>query len=82
MTILYIGIGRATAIALAQAGWSVAIVARRVDKLRETSELCGGDSSKVYVFEGDVTQEDDVTRLFRTTVEHFGTSYCSHLPAS
>ena len=66
------GIGRATAIALAQVGWSVTIVARRADKLRETAELCG-DAAKVYAFEGDVTNEDNVAALFRMTVERFGT---------
>ena len=66
------GIGRATAIALAQAEWSVTIVARRADKLRETAELCG-DAANVYAFEGDVTNEDNVAALFRMTVEGFGT---------
>ena len=69
----YAGIGRATAIALAQAGWSLTIVARRADKLRETAELCGDAAHLVYAFEGDVTNEDNVAALFRVTVERFGT---------
>ena len=66
------GIGRATAIALAEAGWSISLLARRADKLQETKQLCR-EPSKVLLFEGDVTKEDDVSRLFRDTLDRFGT---------
>ena len=39
--------------------------------LKETQKLCE-DPSKVLLEEGDVTKEDDVKRLFHTTVERFG----------
>ena len=68
------GIGRATAIALVRARWNVAIVARRMDKLRETADLCG-DAPKIHVFEGDVTDENSVSELFRSTVERFGKAH-------
>ncbi|EJF61008.1 short-chain dehydrogenase/reductase SDR [Dichomitus squalens LYAD-421 SS1] len=65
------GVGRATAIALAEAGWSISLFARRADKLQETKQLCK-DPSKVLLVEGDVTKEDNVSALFRETVNHFG----------
>ena len=68
-----VGIGKATAIAFAEAGWSLSLIARRVDKLQETKQLCK-DPAKVLLLEGDISNEDDVLRLFRGTIERFGTS--------
>ncbi|TBU25496.1 short-chain dehydrogenase/reductase SDR [Dichomitus squalens] len=65
------GVGRATAIALAEAGWSISLFARRANKLQETKQLCK-DPSKVLLVEGDVTKEDNVSALFRETVDRFG----------
>ena len=65
------GIGRATAIALAEAGWSISLLARRADKLQETKQLCK-DPAKVLLVEGDVAKEEDVLRLFRETIDRFG----------
>lgn len=63
--------GRASAIALAQAGWSIALLARRADMLEETKALCV-DSARVLLVEGDVAREEDVKRLFQATIDAFG----------
>ncbi|KAI0823169.1 short-chain dehydrogenase/reductase SDR [Trametes gibbosa] len=65
------GVGRATAVALAGAGWSVVLFARRAEKLEESKALCA-DPTRVVVVEGDVTREEDVRRLFETTIDAFG----------
>ncbi|KAH9846407.1 short-chain dehydrogenase/reductase SDR [Lenzites betulinus] len=65
------GIGRASAIALANAGWSIALFARRVDNLEETKALCA-DPAQVLLVAGDVSREDDVKRLFQATIDAFG----------
>ncbi|OJT02065.1 Glucose 1-dehydrogenase 3 [Trametes pubescens] len=65
------GVGRASAIALAQAGWSVALLARRADLLEETKALCV-DPSRVLLVSGDVAREEDVKRLFQATIDAFG----------
>ncbi|KAF9815971.1 hypothetical protein IEO21_04298 [Rhodonia placenta] len=65
------GIGRASAIALSKAGWSIVLFARRIDDLNETKSLCI-DSEKVHVVQGNVTDEEDVAKLFQTTISHFG----------
>jgi len=81
------GIGRATAIALCEAGWDVVLIARREEELRETARLCteariaasrgdhghDGETRKVAVtVVGDVTKEDDVKRLFECAVKEYG----------
>ena len=66
------GIGRATAVRLARDGAVVVVSARRHDRLaalvREIEEA-GGRALTVVA---DVTREDDMQRLVRTTVEQFG----------
>ncbi len=62
------GIGRASALALANAGWRVALVGRRVDRLEETaSEMDGG-----VVLPGDVSRPEEVQRIFGEAVDAFG----------
>ncbi len=65
------GIGRATAISLSKAGWAIALLARRADKLQETKDLCD-NPSKVLLVVGDVSKEEDVLKLFSQTVDKFG----------
>jgi NAD(P)-dependent dehydrogenase (short-subunit alcohol dehydrogenase family) len=64
------GVGRAAAVALAAGGWSVVVAGRRADKLDETLALAPGADGLAVV--ADVTQEDDVARLFQAAVERFG----------
>lgn len=63
------GIGRACAIALSKAGWSLALSGRRAEQLDETKQLCAGDAITVP---GDVSDDANVAELFRKTVEAFG----------
>ncbi|KAF4562587.1 short-chain dehydrogenases/reductases (SDR) family protein [Pleurotus pulmonarius] len=63
------GIGKASAIALARAGWNVVITARRVDALLKTAEQC---DQRALVVAGDVTDEKFVKELFAQAVEQFG----------
>jgi len=54
------GIGRATAVAFAQAGWRVALTGRRREALEETARIAGSGD----VIAGDVTKAGDVERIF------------------
>jgi NADP-dependent 3-hydroxy acid dehydrogenase YdfG len=49
------GVGRATAQALAAAGWAVALIGRRKDALEETAGLCA--SARTLVLPCDVTSD-------------------------
>ena len=62
------GIGRATAIVLARAGYKVALAGRRADALEETAALAGGG----LVVPTDVTDPGQVRALFERTVTEFG----------
>ena len=62
------GIGRATAVAFAEAGWSVGLVGRRREALEETARMAGGG----LVLTGDVTKPDQVEAIFAEAVVAFG----------
>jgi NAD(P)-dependent dehydrogenase (short-subunit alcohol dehydrogenase family) len=77
------GIGRATAIALCEAGWNVVLSARRQTELEESARLCTEarvasrgevtETEKVAVaVVGDVTKEEDVKVLFETGIAEYG----------
>lgn len=63
------GIGRAVAIALAGAGYQVAIAGRRAAPLEETSAAAGG---RMLVVPTDVTDASAVTAMVNATVAKFG----------
>ena len=63
------GIGAATALALSQAGASVAIGARREDRLRELSEQLGGRS---LVHAVDITDEGQARTFIQTAHDELG----------
>ncbi|NED11593.1 SDR family oxidoreductase [Streptomyces sp. SID9124] len=65
------GIGRAVALALAGAGWSVALAGRRPDPLAETAALAGPEARLITV-PADVTRPQDVDALFSSVRECFG----------
>ncbi|KAF8525038.1 short-chain dehydrogenase/reductase SDR [Hysterangium stoloniferum] len=63
------GIGRVTSISLSKAGWNVVLFARNDEELGITAKSCPGPSLTV---KGDVSKEEDVTRLFSEAVRKFG----------
>ena len=65
------GIGRSSALALAGAGYAVALAGRRQDALEETASLAGADAQTLAI-PTDVTDADSVAQLFSKTVEAFG----------
>lgn len=65
------GIGRAVALALTGAGWSVALAGRRPEPLAETVELAGPDARAITV-PADVSRPADVDALFSSVREWTG----------
>jgi NAD(P)-dependent dehydrogenase (short-subunit alcohol dehydrogenase family) len=63
------GIGRSVVLALAEAGWSVALAGRRTEKLEETASLTEGDT---YCVRTDVSSPDEVTALYTAVRERWG----------
>ena len=66
------GIGRATALALLDEGYSVAIAGRRSEALAETIARAGEAQSRVIAVPTDVTDPNSVRVLFETTIQRFG----------
>ena len=65
------GIGKYSALALLEKGYSVTIAGRRETKLNDVLEEVGDDSKMIGVVT-DVADPDSVDRLFAKTVERFG----------
>lgn len=66
------GIGRASALALVDAGFCVAIAGRRQEALDDTVAQAGDAADRVFAVPTDVTNENSVAELFAKTKEHFG----------
>ena len=66
------GIGRAAAVGLAGAGFTVVLVGRRRAPLEETAELCVGAGREAAVVPADITHEAAVDAVFATVRERFG----------
>jgi NAD(P)-dependent dehydrogenase (short-subunit alcohol dehydrogenase family) len=66
------GIGRATAHALLEEGYSVVLAGRRRDALEETATAARTDFSRVLAVPCDVTIPEAVEALFHTAVDTFG----------
>jgi short-subunit dehydrogenase len=66
------GIGAATAVALALAGYNVVIAARRVHKLEAVAQRCRQAGAPAKVIPADVSQESQVNALVSAVVEEFG----------
>ncbi|WP_093774873.1 SDR family oxidoreductase [Streptomyces sp. yr375] len=64
------GIGRAVAVELLRAGWSVALAGRRAETLEATAALVPEGAS--LAVRTDVSRPDDVTALFDAVRERFG----------
>ena len=66
------GIGKASAIALLQAGWHVAFAGRRADVLGQAVASAGEAASRAIAVPADVSDPESVRKLFATTVKAFG----------
>ena len=65
------GIGRASAVALAENGWSVVLAGRRKDALEETAGMLPAGAQSLVV-PTDVRDVDQIRALFAATKERFG----------
>ena len=63
------GIGRACAVALGHAGYSVVLAGRRLDALQETAKMMSGETQCVST---DVSDPQSVSALFEATKQKFG----------
>jgi NADP-dependent 3-hydroxy acid dehydrogenase YdfG len=66
------GVGRATAIALAKAGWQVGLAARRAEALKKTVELAGDASKNMHVFPLDIADKSAVGAMAKSMLEKHG----------
>lgn len=67
------GVGRAVALALARAGWQVALVGRRLATLQETLQQAGADGARMTALPCDVGDENEVAAMGRAVLERWGT---------
>jgi len=58
------GIGRASALALLNNGYKVALAGRRKDALDETASMAGNNAPNALAIPTDVTKRDDIVALF------------------
>ena len=66
------GVGKATAIALAQLGWNVALVGRRESVLLETAGLAGEHGVRVLVCVCDIGDAEAVAAMGQRVLAEFG----------
>ncbi|HXF64866.1 MAG TPA: SDR family NAD(P)-dependent oxidoreductase [Caldilineaceae bacterium] len=66
------GIGRATAIALAQAGARVVLAARREEALREAGQEIRAFGGEALLIPTDVTHQEEAARLVQTALATWG----------
>lgn len=66
------GIGRATARALLEDGYSVVLAGRRREPLEQTAAEAGPAAARVLVAPADVTDPESVVELFEATKARFG----------
>ncbi len=66
------GIGAATARALAEEGASVALAARREERLEELADEIEDEGGEALVVPTDATDEEQVREMVDTTVEELG----------
>lgn len=66
------GIGRAVALAMQADGYNVALAGRRAEELDITAARAAEGGGRMLALPTDVTDDDQVARLFARTVEEFG----------
>jgi NAD(P)-dependent dehydrogenase (short-subunit alcohol dehydrogenase family) len=65
------GVGQAIALALAEAGWRVALVGRRAGALQETTKLAGPRGSQFLVCSCDIRDAQAVEQMGRRVLAEF-----------
>ncbi|MEU8686561.1 SDR family NAD(P)-dependent oxidoreductase, partial [Streptomyces sp. NPDC048611] len=66
------GIGAATALALAREGCSLALVARRTERLEELAEAIGAQGGASLALTADLAAAPEARRTVEQTLDHFG----------
>ncbi len=66
------GIGRAVALAMQSAGYSVSLAGRRIAELEQTASMADQAGGTMHVVQTDVRQPDSVRALFAATRDKFG----------
>jgi NAD(P)-dependent dehydrogenase (short-subunit alcohol dehydrogenase family) len=66
------GIGAATAIAFAEAGWDVMAAGRNEGRLEEVADV----SDNIAIWSGELTQSEDCEELVADTIDEFGHLDC------
>ena len=66
------GIGQACALGLLAEGWQVALVGRRADALQATRAAAGAAAARAVAMPCDVTDEDEVIKVFNSVKQQFG----------
>jgi NAD(P)-dependent dehydrogenase (short-subunit alcohol dehydrogenase family) len=66
------GIGKASALSLAGAGWSLMLCGRRADRLEATAEAARAKGAEAAVHAADVGDPDQVANLFAEVERRFG----------
>jgi len=66
------GVGGATALALARAGYDVAITARRADNLRQTVASLADTGARVVPLALDLREQESIVRAFGEAIAAFG----------
>ena len=67
------GIGRATALRMAAEGAEALVVAgRREAEIEAAAAACRELGAEAIAIKSDITREDEVEQMIRTTLEHFG----------
>ena len=66
------GIGRATALALLNAGYAVALAGRNIETLQATEELAGHNRSNALSIVTDISDPSSILNLFSEVKNQFG----------
>ena len=67
-----VGIGKASALALARAGWNVAVAGRRLEPLQAAAKEIEGLGRRAFAQSADVGDPASVTALFARVEKEFG----------
>ena len=66
------GVGRATALLLAEKGWRVALIGRTESNLKQTAALAGKNSSQCLFLPCDISQQAGVDSMAKRVFDEFG----------